>query len=83
MDHAAAVRVGDRVAGVDEAAQQATERDLPIAGLARRPLRTMEPLDRLLERLPLDEPHRIVRTAVGMATQAVDRHDARVLQPTR
>ena len=35
MDDAAAVRVGDRVAGVDDAAQQPAERDLALGGLAR------------------------------------------------
>ncbi len=41
----------------------------------------MEPLDRLLEAVPLDEPHRVERPAVGRVTQPVHRHDPRVLQP--
>ncbi len=43
----------------------------------------MEPLDRLFEGLPFDEPHRIVGTSVCMVTQTIDWHDPRVLQPAR
>ena len=81
MDDPPAVRVGDRVAGVDDAAQQATEGQLALAGSRCAFVRAVEPLDRGLERLSLDESHRVVRTAVGIAAQAVDRHDPRVLQP--
>ena len=42
----------------------------------------METPDRLPEVLPLDEPHRIEGPAPAVATQAVDRDDARMLQPT-
>ena len=41
----------------------------------------MELLDGLLERIALDEPHGVVRTAAGIGAQAVDRDDAGVLQP--
>ena len=38
-------------------------------------------VDGLLERIALDEPHRVVRTAVGVGAQAVDGDDAGVLEP--
>ena len=41
----------------------------------------MEPLDRLLEAVTLDEPHRVVRPAAVVGAQAVDRHDPGVFQP--
>jgi hypothetical protein len=41
----------------------------------------VEPADGLLEVVALDEPHGVEGAAVGVAAQAVDRHDARVLQP--
>ena len=41
----------------------------------------LEAIDRLLEALPLDEPHGVEGPALGIATQAVDRHDARVFEP--
>ncbi len=78
---AAAVRVGDRVAGVDQAAQQPAEGDLAPARLARGVLLGVEPLDRAAEGLALDQPHRVVRPPVGISAQAVDRHDPRMLQP--
>ncbi len=43
----------------------------------------VESLDRFLERIALDEPHGVVRTAVGISAQAVDGDDARVLQARR
>ena len=41
----------------------------------------MEALDGLLEAVAADEPHGVVGPAVGVGAQAVDRDDARVLQP--
>jgi hypothetical protein len=40
----------------------------------------VEPRDRLLEVVPLDEAHGVKRPAVGVRTEPVDRHDAGVLQ---
>ena len=40
----------------------------------------VEALDGLLEAVALDEPHGVIGAAVGVGAQAVDRHDARVLQ---
>ena len=41
----------------------------------------VEPLDRLLEAVALDEPHRVVGPAVVVGAQAVDRDDPGVFQP--
>ena len=41
----------------------------------------MEVVDGLLERVAPDEPHGVVGPAVAVGAQAIDRHDARVLQP--
>ena len=40
----------------------------------------MKAVDRLLQAVAADEPHGVVGPAVGILAQAVDRHDARVLQ---
>ena len=40
----------------------------------------MEGVDGLLERVPLDEPHRVIGAPAAVGAQAVDRHDTRVLQ---
>ena len=41
----------------------------------------VEVLDGLLEAVALDEPHGVIRAAVGVGAQPVDRDDAGVLQP--
>ena len=38
-------------------------------------------IDGFLEALPADEPHRVKRPALVVGAQAVNRHDARMLQP--
>ncbi len=40
----------------------------------------VEAIDRLLEGLALDEPHGVEGAALGVASQAVDRNHARVLE---
>ena len=42
----------------------------------------MEPRDRGLERLSLDEPHDVIRPAGGIAPQTIDGNDSRVLEPS-
>ena len=78
---AAAMCIGNRVAGVDETAQEPAENQLPLARPCAPSSPAVEPLDRLFECFSLDQPHRIIRPAVGMPAQAVNRHDPRVLQP--
>ena len=41
----------------------------------------MERLDGFLQALSLDEPHGVIGASAAVGTQAVDRHDTRVLQP--
>ena len=41
----------------------------------------VEPLDGVLEAIAADEPHGVKRPAVGVGAQAVDRDDARMLEP--
>ena len=58
----------DRVAHVDEPAQQLVQRQGPLAGVAPRAfVGLVEPLDRLLEAVALDEPHGVEGPAVGVA----------------
>ncbi len=40
----------------------------------------MERRDRLLEAIPLDEPHRVERPAAGVVAQSIHGDDARVLE---
>ena len=82
MDHAPAVGVGDRVADVDEPAQELAEGQGALGRIAAecasaRWNRSMASL-RLS---PADEPHGVERPALVVRAQAVDRHDAGMLQP--
>ena len=61
--------------------KQPAEGDLAPDRVARGVLLAVEPLDGAAEGLALDEPHRVVRPPVGVSPQAIDRHDARMLQP--
>ena len=81
VQHPAAVREIHRVADVEEMPQQLPQRQDPLARVAAGVLGLMELLDGLLEGLALDEPHGVIRAAVGVAAQAIDRDDPRVLQP--
>ena len=81
VHHPTAVRIVHRVADVEEMPQQLPERQDPFARGAAGDLGLVKLLDGLLEGLALDEPHGVIRAAVGVAAQAVDRDDARVLQP--
>ena len=72
--------VGNRVAGVDDAAQQSPKNQFSPTRPRRLTLRSVKPLDRLFERLALDQTHRIIRAAIRIPAQAVNRHDPRVLQ---
>jgi hypothetical protein len=73
VDHAAAVGVGDRLAHLQEGLQQPAEGErVRRAGVVRR--------DGLGQGLALDEAHGVAGAAT-VVEQAVDGHDARVLQP--
>ena len=81
VKNAAAVRVIDRIADVDKPAQQLAQSQRSAARVAFERFIGVEAVDRLLEAISFDEPHGIERAAVGVSSQAVDRHDARMLQP--
>ena len=50
-------------------------------GSASRVASAVKPLDRLLEAIALDEPHRVIRPPAVVGAQPVHRDDPRVLQP--
>ena len=77
MQHAAAVRIGDRLTHVDESCEQLAKLD---GARVKVRVRQVVGLDRLLQAVSFDEPHCVERLAVGVVAQTVDRHDPRVLQ---
>ena len=83
------MRVIDRVADVEEPAEQLAERDpprRPAAPAGRPGFRVRAPVkvpDRRRQALAADEPHRVVEPALGVAAQAVDRDDPGMLQVAR
>ena len=80
MQHAAAVGVGDGVADVNKAAQQCTQLHGPLSRIEPLIGALVEAGHRLLQAVAADETHGVVGPAVRILAQAVDRHDARVLQ---
>src|SRR5262249_51190537 len=56
------------------------QRKAALAILQAAPGRVMKSLDGIPQRLTLDETHRVTRLASLISHQAVDRHDARMLQ---
>jgi len=81
VEDAPAVGVVDRVTDVEEPPQQLQQRQGPLTGIAAFPLGSVKLLDGRLEVVAADEPHRVKRAAVVIGPQAVDRHDAGVLEP--
>ena len=81
MEHAPAVGVLDGVADVDEPPQQVAQLERAAAGVAPERRVGVESLDRLLEAVSPDEPHRVERPLAVVGPQAVDRDDARMLEP--
>src|SRR5262249_31475654 len=80
MEDSAAVRVVDRLAHHDEAAEKSTQ--LQRVALARRTRRVIAG-DCRFQGLALDELHRVERAPVWSLANAVDRHDAGMLEPSR
>src|SRR5262245_10268479 len=76
MEHPARMGIGHRVADVEETPQQLAERSGMVASS-----RGVAAMNGVLEVVSLDEPHSIVRPAVRVAAQAVDRHDAGMFEP--
>ena len=70
-----------RIADVDEPAQEVAQIQRALARIpAGMFLGLVEPPDRLLEAISLDEPHGVERPTVGRVAQPVDRYDPRVLE---
>ena len=80
VQHTPAVGIVDGVADVEEPPQDLPQLERPAAGVGLDRIVVVERGDRLLEAVPLDEPHRVVRPAAVVGAQAVDGHDARVLE---
>ena len=74
------VSIGDGIADGRELLEQFAEPQTSLARVATEGSFPVKRLDRLLERLPLDQGHRVKRPVVILA-QAVDGDDAGVLQP--
>src|SRR5262249_13672427 len=53
-----------------------------LAALKVRAASVVKPLDRLLEALAADQAHRVVRPAIWVVSEPVDRDDAGMLQPS-
>ena len=80
MEYAAAVRVGDGVTHVDEPAEQLAQSERPLRGKAAGDVGLVKAVDGLLQAVASDEAHGVEGASVGVGAQAVDRHDARMLQ---
>ena len=80
MHHPLVVGIGHRVAGGDEVLEQLAEPQAPPAVIAAGRSLAVEGVDGLLEGAALDEGHGVERAGLVLA-QAVDRHDAGVLEP--
>ncbi len=75
MQHAPAVRVGDRVADRDEPIQE-----MPALKVLAAPAVVPGRLDRLAKRMTPDELHGVIRAAVGILAQPVNRDNAGMFQ---
>jgi hypothetical protein len=80
VQHAAAVRVVDRVADIDESPQQAAQFQRAAALVLLERHVTLKAVDRFLERVAADEPHGVERPAVGEVSQAIYGNDAWMLE---
>ena len=81
VEHAPRVGIVDGVANVEESAKNFAELQRPPPDVRLERRIAVELLDRLLETIAFDEPHRVIGPAIVVAAQAVDRHNARVLEP--
>ena len=77
MEDPPAVGIRHRIADAKESGEELAEGQ---GSLAARGLGLLEALDGLLETLAADEPHGIERTALTVASQAIHRDHARMLQ---
>ena len=80
MEDAAAVGILDRVADVEEPAQELAQFQRTSAGIGLENRIGVERGDRVLEAVAADEPHGVIRPAVAVRTQTVDRDDPRMFE---
>src|SRR5262249_45392580 len=73
-------RVGHRMTNTHESPEKLAQRQCSLARVAPGLVDRVEPRNGLFEALASDEPHGVVGAAVGVAAQAIDRHDPRMLQ---
>ena len=81
MENAPAVSVLDRIANVGKSLEEITELERPPARIDLQGRVGVEAVDGLFERIAFDQTHRVVRSAVAVGSEAVDRDDTRMLQP--
>jgi hypothetical protein len=79
VQHAAGVSVFNGVANVHEPLEQFSQFERPSACVLLQALVGVEAVAGILEAVATDEPHRVVRAAIAVRSQAVNRDDARVL----
>ena len=80
VEHAPAVGVADGIADVDEPPQELTQLEGAPGVVRVVATAVMEAVDGIGERFPADQPHRVEGTADGVAAEAVDGDDPRVLE---
>jgi hypothetical protein len=80
VENPSTVGVVDRVADVDEPPEELAEGKRPLAWIALEFWVAMEALDRFLERIAPDEPHGVVRPAVVVVPESINRNDPGMLQ---
>ena len=79
VEDTAAVRILDRLAGIDEVPEELAEAEQAL-GLGRRGRGGMMGADRLLERLTGDQPHDMEQPPILMLADVVDRRDVGMLE---
>ena len=80
VEHAAAVRVFDRVAHIHKAPEQPAQFQPTPALILLKRFVAVKAIDRFLERIATDKPHGVKRAAVGVGSQAIYGNDAGMLE---
>src|SRR5262249_32146072 len=81
VQHAAAVSIGDGLTNIDHAAEQLAHLETAFARIAAGDVGLVKPLDGLLETVAAHEAHGVVRPAVSVLAESIDRYNARVFEP--
>ena len=80
VKHTPTVGVLDRVADVDQPAQQLPQFQAPLSRVTLGLISFVEPLDGGLQAVSFDEPHRIKWPPITVLPEPIDRYDTWVLQ---